>query len=199
MEANDNATPYPATRRVAGSAGFLPDSLRAQSRSLIEGYHDLYGYACLPNVLWKSHLGRFIESHTEFRELLRKATTTRSAKKSNENFVLIATAIFSLEILASNFSGWSTIYPEAGSIARGILQKHSKSTHMPLIEFYLYPPKYASLAAVASLSPPPLRHSGNNDFYRRAIPGLSEERAALTYATAAHLASYREPLGTSQM
>ena len=30
---------------------FLPKSLNAQCQSLIESYHELHGYACLPNML----------------------------------------------------------------------------------------------------------------------------------------------------
>jgi hypothetical protein len=193
MDAKHIAIQFPAIKSAAGNPGFLPASLAAQSRNLIESYHELHGYACLPNVLWKSRLGNFIESHPEFRQLLRKASTTRSAKKSNESFVLIATTIFSLEILASNFAGWSTIYPEAGAVARAILQEHAKSAHMPLMEFYLYPPKYASFTAIASLSPPPLRQMSDTELYRAAIPGLPYERAALNYATTARRASYEEP------
>ncbi len=101
---------------------FLPKNLTAQCQSLIVSYHELHGYACLPNILWKARLGHFIEAHQEFRQLLKKASTTRSAKKSNEGFVRIATTILSLEILASSFAGWSAIYPQAGLIARAILQ-----------------------------------------------------------------------------
>jgi hypothetical protein len=133
---------------------FLPKSLTVQCRSLIESYHELHGYACLPNMLWKSRLGPFIETHHELRQLLRKASTTRSAKKSNEGFVQIATTILSLEILTSSFAGWSAIYPQAGSIAQLILRRHMRSPQMPLMEFYLYPPKYLSSAAVATLIPP---------------------------------------------
>src|SRR6202011_194863 len=99
---------------------FLPKSLTAQCQSLIESYHDLHGYSCLPNILWKARLGPFIQAHRELRQLLRKASTTRSAKKSNEGFVRIATTILSLEILASSFAGWGAIYPEAGSRAQTI-------------------------------------------------------------------------------
>ena len=137
---------------------FLPKSLTVQCRSLIESYHELHGYACLPNMLWKSRLGPFIETHHELRQLLRKASTTRSAKKSNEGFVQIATTILSLEILASSFAGWSAIYPEAGSRAQAILKRNIRSPQMPLMEFYLYPPKYLSTAAVATLIPPASRH-----------------------------------------
>src|SRR5262249_8509352 len=75
---------------------FLPEKLKAQCRSLIESYHEVYGFACLPDALWKFRLGPFIERQRELRHCLRKASTTRSAKKSNEGFVQIATAILSL-------------------------------------------------------------------------------------------------------
>jgi hypothetical protein len=132
---------------------FLPNSLTAQCRSLIESYHELHGYACLPDILWKAGLGPFIETHREFRQLLRKASTTRSAKKSNEGFVRIATTLLSLEILASSFAGWSGIYPQAASRAHAILKRTARSPHMPLMEFYLYPPKHISSAAIATLTP----------------------------------------------
>src|ERR1700739_1602207 len=138
---------------------FLPQSLTAQCRSLIESYHELHGYAGLPNILWKSRLGPFIETHQELRQLLRKASTTRSAKKSNEGFVRIATTILSLEILASSFAGWSAIYPEAGSSAQLILRRNMRTPQMALMEFYLYPPKYLSSAAIAKLAPPARRQA----------------------------------------
>ena len=134
--------------------GFLPQNLRSQCRSLIEGYHDLHGFGCLPDILWKAGLGPFIETHRDFRRLLKKASTTRSAKKSNEGFTQIATTLLSLEILASNFAGWSTIYPQAASTAKSILKRHSPFSHTPLMESYLYPPKHMSSAAIATLSPP---------------------------------------------
>ena len=140
--------------------GFLPKSLTLQCQSLIQSYHELHGYACLPNILWKERLGPFIETHRELRQLLRKASTTRSAKKSNEGFVRIATTILSLEILASSFAGWSAIYPEAGSMAQATLKRNARGPHMPLMEFYLYPPKYISSAAIATLAPPPSKLNG---------------------------------------
>ena len=113
--ANDAGRAALADKTENFDLSFLPKSLTAQCQSLIESYHELHGYACLPDILWKARLGPFIETHREFRQLLRKASTTRSAKKSNEGFVRIATTILSLEILASSFAGWSAIYPEAGS------------------------------------------------------------------------------------
>jgi hypothetical protein len=163
---------------------FLPNSLAAQCRSLIESYHELHGYACLPDMLWKARLGPFIESHREFRQLLKKASTTRSAKKSSEGFVRIATTILSLEILASSFAGWSKIYPEAGSTAHAVLKRHSRSAHLPLMEFYLYPPKYISSAAIATLAPPANRQLAEAELYLMSKPELSGEKQALNYISA---------------
>jgi hypothetical protein len=177
---------------------FLPNSLTVQCQSLIESYHELHGYACLPNILWKARLGPFIETHQEFRQLLRKASTTRSAKKSNQGFVRIATTILSLEILASSFAGWSAIYPEAGAMARAILQRNARSPHMPLMEFYLYPPKYISSAAIAALAPPAGRQPSEAELYRKSRPELSDEKQALNYINAVQQASDGKPLQSAE-
>src|ERR1700735_2803975 len=173
---------------------FLPKNLMTQCQSLIVSYHELHGYACLPNVLWKARLGHFIEAHKDFRQLLKKASTTRSAKKSNEGFVVIATTILSLEILASSFAGWSAIYPQAGLIARAILQHNARSPHMPLMEFYLYPPKYISSAAIATLAPPASRQSTKAELCQAAKPELSDEKLAINHANAIHRALHGRPL-----
>jgi hypothetical protein len=178
---NDAGRAALAARLENVDLNFLPKSLTVQCRSLIESYHELHGYACLPDMLWKARLGPFIETHREFRQLLRKASTTRSAKKSNDGFVRIATTILSLEILASSFAGWTAIYPEAGLTAHAILQRNGRSPHMPLMEFYLYPPKYISSAAIATLVPPPGRQPGEAELYRAAKPELSGEKLALNY------------------
>ena len=152
--AHDTADVIPADMVENPDFSFLPRSLTEQCQSLIESYHELHGYPCLPNILWKSRLGPFIEAHQELRHTLRKASTTRSAKKANEGFVRIATTILSLEILASGFAGWSSIYPQAASRAKAILGRNLRRPQMPLMEFYLYPPKYLSSAAIATLIPP---------------------------------------------
>jgi hypothetical protein len=159
--------------------GFLPPALTGQCRSLIESYHEVHGYTCLPDVLWKSRLGPLIESHPEFRQLLRKASTTRSAKKSNQGFVGIATRILALEILVTSFAGWSAIYPEAAARAQMILKHGTQSRQMPLLEFYLYPPKHISLAAVATLAPPPYTLASEAGAYRGSRSGFSGEKFAL--------------------
>jgi hypothetical protein len=143
--------------------GFLPKSLTSQCQVLIESFHELHGYSCLPDMLWKVGLGPFIETQEQLRLLLRKASTTRSAKKSNQGFVKIATTILSLEILSSRFAGWSAIYPQDASRSRAIQEANARGRHAPLIEFYLYPPKYRSSAAIAALVPPRDVHDAGID------------------------------------
>jgi hypothetical protein len=163
---------------------FLPNSLTSQCRSLIESYHDLHGFMCLPDILWKARLGPFIETHREFRQVLRQASTTRSAKKSNEGFVRIATTLLSLEILASSFAGWSAIYPQAASRAHTILKLNARISHVPLMDFYLYPPRHISSAAIATLTPPVNRQPREAELYLASTPELAGEKTALNYFNA---------------
>ena len=133
---------------------FLPKGLVSQCQVLIDSFHDLHGYSCLADILWKAGLGPFIEAHAPLRQELRKASTTRSAKKSNAGFVRIATTLLSLEILASRFAGWSSLYPREAAKSREMLRAAARGVSHPLIEFYLYPPKYPNSAAIAALAPP---------------------------------------------
>jgi len=71
--------------------------------------------------------------------------------------------------LHPSFAGWGALYPEAADGARAILKRTARGggAHMPLMEFYLYPPKYISSAAIATLAPPPLgRQIGEVWLYR---------------------------------
>jgi hypothetical protein len=52
------------------------------------------------------------------------------------------------------------------------------------MEFYLYPPKYISSAAIATLVPPPGRHPGEAELYRSTKPELAGEKQALNYINA---------------
>ncbi len=152
--------------------GTLPETLVTQCQSLIESYHEIHGYACLPNMLWRAQLEDFIKKQPCLNQILRKASTTRSAKISNKGFVQIATAILSLEILASDFASWSTMFPEAKSMANSLLRM--RGPRMSLMEYYLYPPKHISPAVLAALTPPPNRQSAEQEWHaasRRELSG----------------------------
>src|SRR5262249_45943920 len=69
--------------------------------------------------------------------------------------------------------GWSAIYPEAAARAQAILKRGTHGGHMPLMEFYLYPPKYISLAAIATLAPPPFVRHGEARASRESRSGIS--------------------------
>jgi len=178
--ANDASDTVLADSIGSPDFSFLPESLAGQCQRLIEGYHELHGYTCLPDILWKAGLGPFIEAHREFRQILKKASTTRSAKKSNEGFVRIATTLLSLEILASSFAGWSAIYPQAASRALAILKHNARGPHMPLMEFYLYPPKYISSAVIATLAPPATRQPGETHRYRSSKAHVASDLSPAT-------------------
>jgi hypothetical protein len=53
-----------------------------------------------------------------------------------------------------------------------------------LMDFYLYPPKYISAAAIAALAPG--RQPDEERLYRTSIPELAGEKSALNYANAIH-------------
>lgn len=159
--------------------GLLPKDLTAQCRSLIEGRHKVHGYASLPDILWKSCYGSFIETHRELRPLLRQASMTRSTKKSNAGFVRIAATILALEVLASGLADWGAFHPQAARLARAILKKNATDRHMPLMEIYLRPPKYPGSAALATLAPPTRRPALGADLYLQQGRELLGERQAL--------------------
>jgi hypothetical protein len=52
------------------------------------------------------------------------------------------------------------------------------------MEFYLYPPKYISYAALAALVPPAGRTPDEVQLYRASRPELSGEKQALHYVNA---------------
>ena len=66
-------------------ARILDAAIRAPSG----GNQQNWRFLLVDDPVVKARLGPFIETHHELRQLLRKASTTRSAKKSNEGFVQI--------------------------------------------------------------------------------------------------------------
>lgn len=62
---------------------------------------------------------------------------------------------------------------------------------MPLMEFYLYPPKYLSAAAIATLTPP--AKSGQAEPYRASKRQLADDKMAINYVNAAKHALDGEP------
>jgi hypothetical protein len=135
--------------------GFIPGELRSQCHRLIVSFHEMHGYPCLPDMLWKAGLASLIEKHKALTEALQKASTARSARRANEYFVIIAAEILALEILARDYANWSGALPVAKAKAVELLGGNTPVLRTWLIEHYLYPPRYDSPASRIALTPPP--------------------------------------------
>lgn len=156
----------PVNRPIAlAEFDFIPATLRSQCSSLIQTFHAMHGYSCLPDMLWKAGLGGFIEKHPNLNEALRRASTTRSARTANSLYVMIATEILSMEVLAREYASWSAVLPAAKVIAAALLDQSTPSSRIWLMEHYLYPPRYNSPATTIALPPAsvPLAASGALD------------------------------------
>lgn len=121
--------------------GFIPEDLRAQCHRLVVTYHEMHGYPCLPDMLWKAGLAGFIERHASLKDALQKASTARSARRANEFFVIIAAEVLALEVLARDYGSWSAALASARTSARELLEGGTPAGRAWLIEHYLYPPR----------------------------------------------------------
>jgi hypothetical protein len=148
------SSPENSSKTLDADFSFIPKTLAAKCRRLIETYHAMNGYVCLPDMLWQPELRDFIEMHKDLREIFKRSSTTRSAKRANEGFVLIATTILSLEVLASDFASWSARHPIAKRRAHAILQEYTLNSRTWLMDRYLYPRSYINPAFVNALAPP---------------------------------------------
>jgi hypothetical protein len=144
---------YPASPDGNIDFSFLPKALVDKCKPFIIRYHELNGFSSLPDILWHPETRNFIETNPVLQRLFKKSTSSRSAKKANEGFVLIATVILSTEILASGFAGWATRYPAARKKAQALLAEYIPSSRAWLIERYLYPQIDRSRAVLGALAP----------------------------------------------
>jgi len=139
---------------------FLPRELTERSRQLIESYHGVHGYAKLADLLWHAETREFIALHRDLRPVVRKASLTRSAKRANEGYVLVATILFSLEVLANDFAGWGKRFPLARLKADSILREHLPNARTWLMDFYLRQWRRSMDRAILNaISPPPAKPS----------------------------------------
>jgi hypothetical protein len=155
LTTDDEMGPRGPTDRLDDPAdfSFLPKTLIDKCKPFIIRYHELNGYACLPDILWQPETRNFIESNTALYRLFRKSTSSRSARTANEGFVLIATVILATEILANGFAGWAARYPAARRKAQALLAGDVPGARARLIERYLYPRIDRSRATLGALAP----------------------------------------------
>jgi len=134
--------PHPVDNDAGGQRTFqfVPDDLAAKCRKLIESYHAIYGYGGLPDMLWLSDARDIIECHRDLTQIFKKASKSRGAKRANDLFVLIATAVVSLEVLARDFAGWGSRFPTAKREAERLFGDPPQRRRIWLMDLYLYPP-----------------------------------------------------------
>jgi hypothetical protein len=118
---------------------FVPRELAGKSRKLIESYHAIHGYGCLPDLLWHSGARDLIECNRDLTQIFRNASKSRGAKRANDSLLLIATVIFSLEALARDFAGWGKRFPAAKREAEKLLGDAPTTQHVWFMDMYLYP------------------------------------------------------------
>ena len=135
-------TRHPADNDVGGrqTFPFVPNELTAKSRKLIESYHAMYGYAGLPDMLWLSDARDIIECHRDLTQIFKKASKSRGAKRANDSFLMIASAIVAVEVLARDFAGWGKRFPSAKREADKLFGDFSQHQRVWLMDLYLYPP-----------------------------------------------------------
>ena len=132
---------------------FLPRELAGKCRKLIESYHAMHGFGCLPDMLWHSDARDIIECHRELMQVFKAASKSRAAKRANDSLLLIATVIVSLEVLARDFAGWGKRFPDAKRQAERLLGDFPLRERTWLMDLYLYPPLGIHRELVNTLAP----------------------------------------------
>jgi hypothetical protein len=140
---------------------FIPKELAIKCRKLIESYHAMHGYSRLPDMLWNSDARDIIECHSDLMQVFKNASKSRGAKRANESFLLIATAVVSLEILARDFSGWGKRFPGAKREADGKLVDFPARQRVWFMDKYLYPSLNTHRELVGTLAPSTARLTAN--------------------------------------
>ncbi len=125
---------------VAAGFSFVPSELVLRCRSLIESFHAMYGYVGLPDMLWLSDARDIIERDADLAQLFKKASKSRGVKRANDSFLMIATAIVSVEVLARGFAGWGKRFPSAKRAADKFIGEASPNRRTWLMDQYFYPP-----------------------------------------------------------
>jgi hypothetical protein len=141
---------------------FIPHELVIKCRALIESYHAVYGYVGLPDMLWLSDARDIIESHNDLSRAFTRAAKSRGAKRANDSFLLIATTIVSLEILARDFSGWGKRFPAAKHQAETMLGDLLQLRRTWLMDLYLFPPLGVGHEPAGASPPSPAALTSNS-------------------------------------
>lgn len=132
----------------------IPETLGAKCTRLVKEYHAVQGYACLPDLLWSSDARELLNKNRELRRLFKLASKIRSSQHANDLLTSIAVVIIGLEVLATDFAGWGTRFPDAKRSAEnvpGIIPLRSRGL---LMERYIHHSFDIGRRAARLLEPP---------------------------------------------
>ena len=155
IEANDPAERADGDISADSNFRFVPKELALKCRKLVESYHAIHGYARLPDMLWHSDARDIIECHRDLMQVFRNASKSRCAKRANDSFLLIATTIVSLEVLARDYSGWGRRFPAAKREAEAKFADFAARQRNWFMDKYLYPSLNLQREAANALAPSP--------------------------------------------
>jgi hypothetical protein len=132
---------------------FLPGELAVKCRALIESYHEMRGYGCMPDMLWHSDARNIIECDRELAQLFKDASKSRCAKRAKDALLLIATIVVSLETLARDFACWGKRFPTTKREAERLLRGFPLRQRVWLMDMYLYSSLGVHRELVSALAP----------------------------------------------
>jgi hypothetical protein len=164
-----DTSPDPSPAKAAGiKLKFVPKSLATKCALVIRTYHDVHGYGSLADILWQPGPRDLIEKHKLFAKGFKRACTERSSRRANDGFVMIAAAILSLEVLASDFANWGARHPDAKQEAKSILRDYALGSRTLLMNRYVFPRSMANPAFVNAFA---LQSDGpETDVIYRCVP-----------------------------
>jgi hypothetical protein len=142
---------------------FVPRELASKCRELVQSYHSMHGYQHLADMLWHSDARDIIECNRDLSQVFKQASKSRYAKRANDSFVLIATIVLSVEVLARDFAGWGRRFPAARRDAEALLVDFPQRERGWFMDKYLYPSLtlHREFASVLSPSGPKAVPIGN--------------------------------------
>jgi hypothetical protein len=145
--------PAKATDNAGSKFRFVPRELAAKCHKLVESYHEMHGYARLPDMLWNSEARDIIECNPELTQIFKSASRSRGAKRAHDALVLIATHIMCIEALARDFAGWGKRFPDAKREAEAILFDFPHQPRTWFMDKYLFPSLSIHRELASSLAP----------------------------------------------
>jgi hypothetical protein len=118
---------------------FVPRELALKCHTLVESYHAMYGYSCLPDMLWQSDARYLVECHPDLAKIFKNASNSRCARRAYKSLLTIATIVVALEALARDFAGWGKRFPAASLEAEEQLGNCALKQRAWFMDMYLFP------------------------------------------------------------